>query len=310
MEPSSNTQSTYYNSKLKRQDMNISKKLLLVLAISITSSVLMAGGGWPQPKGKGYIKLSEWWTISDQHYTDQGRIDPNVTTGIFNTSIYAEYGLTDRLTAQIYFPFFSRTFQNNIFSETTGDLITPGEALNGIGDTDVTLKFGLTNPGSGLAVSTSFTLGLPFGNNSGGSQGNLQLGDGEFNQMIGLDVGTGWQSGNTPFYANANLAFNNRTIGFSDELRYGAELGAQVFNKKLWVIGRLSAVESLKNGDTAATATGTSIFANNTEFLTLGVELAYNLGEAWGVSVGYAGAVRGEVIFASPSYSAGVFTRF
>ncbi len=282
--------------------------LLLILFISTSS--LMGGGGWPQPKGKGYLKLSEWWVISDQHYTDSGLIDPNVTTGIFNTSIYAEYGFTNRLTGVLYFPFYSRTFSNNIVSGTTGEVITPGEAISGLGDTDLSLKYGITKPGSGLAIAVTATLGLPFGNSSGGTLGNLQLGDGEFNQMITADAGTGWQVGSIPFFANASLGYNNRTKEFSDEIRYGLELGANLFNNKLWVIGRLTGVESRRNGATAATANATSIFANNAEFTSIGAEIAYNIGENWGVSASATGAVRGELIFASPSYSFGVFSKF
>ena len=66
-----------------------------------------AGGGWPQPKGSGFIKYSNYWLIADQHYTGSGLIDPNRTNGIFSTSIYAEYGITDRLTGVVYFPFLT-----------------------------------------------------------------------------------------------------------------------------------------------------------------------------------------------------------
>ena len=159
-------------------------------------------------------------------------------------------------------------------------------------------------------MATTLTFGLPLGNDSGGSQGQLQLGDGEFNQLIAIDAGTGWEAGSTPFYANASLGFNNRNKGFSDEIRYSFELGAHLFNRKLWAIGRLTGTESLKNGDTAATTLSTSIFANNSEFLSIGGELAYNINDDLGVSVGFANAIRGEVIFASPSYTVGVFTTF
>ena len=284
-------------------------RILLSLLIMTTSFALCAGGGWPQPKGKGYFKLSEWWLVSDSHFTDQARTDPNVTTGIFNTSIYAEYGITDRLTAVLYFPFFSRNYQNNIISGTTEEIITPGEAINGIGDTDISLKYGLTKPGKGISVAATVTFGLPFGNDSGGSQKQLQIGDGEFNQILTVDVGTSWQNNNTPLYANFSLGFNNRTNSFSDEIRYTAELGAQILNKKLWVIGRVNAIESLKNGDTAV-SNATSVFANNSEFVTVGGELAYNIGKNWGLSVGFASPIRGEIIFDAPSYSAGFYTSF
>lgn len=285
------------------------KNNILITAILIFFTLqLTAGGGWPQPKGKGYLKLSEWWVISDQHFTDLGLIDPNVTTGIFNTSLYAEYGLTNRLTTVVYFPFYGKTYQNNIVSGTTGEVLQAGESISGIGDTDIGLKFGLTKPGSSLAISANLTLGLPLGNDSGGSQGALQLGDGEFNQIFSIDAGTGWQVGNTPFFANVNVGFNNRTQSFSDEIRFSAEVGANLFNKKLWVIGRLNGIESRKNGLAAANAT--SIFANNSEFVSIGAEVAYNITEKFGISASYSSAVRGEIIFASPSYSVGVFTSF
>jgi len=305
----SNNNNTLQLSNETILSMNLYRIFFTLFLISLTC-VLTAGGGWPQPKGKGYFKLTEWWLISDRHFTDQARRDPNVTTGIFTTSVYAEYGITDRLTAVLYLPFFSRTFQNNVLSGTTAEIITPGEAINGIGDTDISFKYGLTKPGKGISVSATATFGLPFGNDSGGSQGQLQIGDGEFNQILTLDAGTSWQNNNTPLYANVSLGFNNRNNGFSDEIRYTAELGAQIFNQKLWLIGRVNAIESLKNGDTAANSNSTSIFANNTEFVTVGGELAYNIGENWGVSVGYATPIRGEIIFAAPSYSVGFFTKF
>jgi len=284
---------------------------IIIALISISASAVTAGGGWPQPKGKGYLKLSEWWITSNQHFTDSGLIDPNVTMGIFNTSIYGEYGFTDRVTGIVYFPFFSRALQNNEVSATTNDIITPGDAVNGIGDADLSLKFGITDPNAGgLAVSATVTFGLPLGETAGGVRENLQLGDGEFNQMLTIDAGSGWQAGNIPMYANASLGYNNKTKGFSDEVRYGAEVGANIANKKLWIIARLSAVESTKNGDDRAPANATSIFANNTEFTSIGGEVAYNISDNWGVSASYMSAVRGEIIFASPSYSFGVFTKF
>jgi protein XagA len=288
--------------------MYIYRALLMTLLISLTAS-LMAGGGWPQPKGKGYFKLSEWWLISDQHYTDAGLIDPNITTGIWNTSIYAEYGLTDRLTGVLYFPFLSKTYQNNLISSTTNEILRPGESITGIGDSELSLKYGILKGDGGLALSATATIGLPLGEDAGGSDGQLQLGSGALSQMLKIDAGTGWQAGKIPMYANTSIGFNNRTKGFSDEFRYGIEIGAQLANKKIWLIGRLVGVESLKNGETAINNNASSIFANNTEFLSVGGELAYNINENWGVSVSMMTATRGEIILASPSYSVGVFTR-
>ena len=284
------------------------KNILLTLIINtIVLGTVYAGGPWPQPQGNAYIKLSEWWTVFDQHYTDTGLIDPNVTTGIFNTSVYAEYGFTDRVTGILNAPIVSRAFMNNLLSRTTNEVIVPGEAINTIGDIDLGVKVGLTKPGSSFPVALTVTFGLPTGNPAGGTQQNLQTGDGEFNQMIQLDAGRGFMLGNIPGYFSGFAGFNNRTKEFSEELRFGAELGLATPNRKLWITGKLNIVESLKNGATAATATSTSLFANNSEFTSIGVEASYYIGKRVGVSAGVTGAISGEIIAAAPSYTIGVF---
>lgn len=285
------------------------KNILLLIVLFSAAQAAQAGGGWPQPKGKGYFKLSEWWVISNRHYTDAGLLDPNVTNGIFNTSLYAEYGFTSRLTGVLYFPFFSRAYFNNTVSGTTGEVITPGEAINSIGDTDIGLKYGILTGGP-LALSATLTLGLPLGNDSGGSAGNLQTGDGEFNQLLQLDAGKSFRIGKIDAYANAYLGFNNRTNDFSDELRFGIEGGATFLGGRLTAIIRLYGVQSLNNGALPGElSTSTSIFANNTEHLSYSPELAYNITDKWGVSVSTGRAFSGRLIFANPSYSVGVFMK-
>ncbi|MEM7368976.1 MAG: hypothetical protein AAF587_10295 [Bacteroidota bacterium] len=277
------------------------------LLIGAIMPAALAGGGWPQPKGHGYFKLSQWWVISDQHYTDTGLKDPNITSGIFNTSLYAEYGLTNKLTGVVYFPFFSRALINNVRSATTQELITPGDAINSLGDTDISLKYGIFAKNQ-LSVSLTGTLGVPLGI-QGGIANNLQTGDGEWNQMLQVDAGISFPIGKINAYANAYGAFNNRTNGFSDEVRYGIEAGAPFLKDKLYVIMRLYGITSLKNGTTAGMVNSTSIFANNSEHLTFSPELNYFVNKNWGLSANAAIALRGRIIFSAPAYSAGVFFR-
>jgi hypothetical protein len=282
----------------------------IILSISIlllTASISYAGGPWPQPKGEGYFKLSEWWIIFDQHYTDQGLIDPNVTNGIFNTSFYGEYGVTDRFTLVLNAPLFSRAYNNNLRSATTDEIIAPGDAINSIGDIDLGFKFGLTGADAKIPVALSLTLGVPTGNSQGGIAENLQTGDGEFNQLIQLDAGRGFNIGSASSYISAHIGFNNRTNDFSEEFRYGFEWGVGLFDNRFWLNTKINGSESFKNGFNAASANATSIFANNSEFFSIGVEGNIHLTENFGISAGVANAVRGEIIAAAPSYSVGVF---
>ncbi|MGH1434134.1 MAG: hypothetical protein ACRBG0_06705 [Lewinella sp.] len=282
--------------------------LLLFTLLTLSTTMLHAGGPWPQAPGKAYLKLSEWWTVFDQHYTDAGLLDPNVTTGIFNTTFYAEYGITDRFTTIINAPLFSRNYVNNLRSTTTGELIQSGDAVNSLGDIDLGIKYGLTKPGSKFPVAATLILGLPTGRSVAGIQNNLQTGDGEFNQILQIETGTSFQLGKkVNSYASVYLGVNNRSNGFSEELRYGVEWGLGLMDQRLWFIGRLNSVESFKNGETAATVTSTSIFANNTEFSGVALEVAYYLKGRWGISASVAGAFRGEIIAAAPAYSVGIF---
>ena len=282
--------------------------IIFLCILFFLSGKVQAGGGWTQEKNHGYFKLGQWFLVSDQHFTDLGKIDPNITIGLFNTFVYGEYGITDKLTGVVYFPFFSRSYVNNTVSGTTGELLTPGDAINGLGDADISLKYSLVKNGS-IALSASVLFGLPIGNPSGGSANNLQTGDGEFNQMLQLDLGTGFKLGKANAYANLYTGFNNRTNGFSDEFRFGVEGGA-TFNKKLTLILRVIGVKSFKNGSFDDLSSSSSVFANNSEHISFSPEIAYNLTEKWGVSAGFGGAVFGRIISANPTYNFGIFHQF
>lgn len=283
------------------------KSLLLLIAVMSIQQIALAGGPWTKNQGTLFAKLSQWWLIFDEHYTDQGLLDPNVTTGVFNTSLYLEYGLTDRLTTVVNAPLLSRNYMNNLRSRTTNEILVEGEAINTLGDIDLSVKYAITPRKASIPVSATLTLGLPTGKTNQGKLQNLQTGDGEFNQMIRIDAGKSWQSESVSSYLTAYTGFNHRTNGFSEEIRLGAEFGLGLAKEKLWLTTRLDIVESLKNGLTAESISSTSIFANNTEFTSVGLEISYKITPSLGISAGAAGAVRGEIIAAAPSYSVGVF---
>jgi len=277
--------------------------LTIVIVLSFTFSA-RGGGGWPQPSGDGYFKLSQWWVVANQHFTNTGGIDPNATRATYITSLYGEYGFSDRLTGIAYLPFFARSLVYEQQSATTGDIIEPGDAINNIGDPEVGIKYGLIQ-NEWIFWSASLMLGVPLGQASGGESGTLQTGDGEFNQIIRFDISKSFRVGNQYPFATIYAGFNNRTNGFSDELRYGVEAGISVAN--FTGILRLDGIESFQNGVDNFNSIGTSIFANNAEYLSFSPEIAYKFTENWGISANTAMALSGELIFAAPSFSMGIF---
>lgn len=281
------------------------KKLIPTIAIIILSSQY-SFSQWTKAKGKGYYKISAWYLETDQHYTDAGDIDPNITRTNFNFNFYGQYGISKKWDLIAYVPFFSRIAQNDVVSGTTGQVLTEGEAINSIGDIDLGVNYGIFNKNS-WALSAIFKLGLPTGKNEGGSDGSFQTGDGEFNQLLQLNLGKPFKIYTQSFYGKVYLGFNNKTNGFSDQINTGLEVGTQVLKKKFWLIGRIRSLQSLHNGSLNAQNSQGSIFANNIEYVGAGGEIAYYVNKKLGVSLSYSSLLSGKIIAANPSFSAGVF---
>ena len=280
------------------------KKIVLSLLFISNIQIAFAGDGWVQEKNKGYFKLNQWWLIANQHFTNTGELDPNQTRATYITSLYGEYGISNKFTAILYFPFFTRSLSYDQKSSTTGDIIQEGEAINSVGDTELTIKYGLIQNDK-IALSTSLTLGLPFGISDGGSDGSLQTGIGEFYQMFRLDASKSFTIGNTYPFASIYGAFNHRSKNYSNEFKYGFKAGIEL-NKWLLIINTFG-VSSFKNVENDFGNSGTSIFGNNTEYFSVSPEIAYKFTERIGVTANVAVPIWGKLILASPSYSIGVF---
>ncbi len=261
---------------------------------------------WLEKKGNGYFKLSAWSLEAGQHYTNSGKIDPNATRGIFNLNLYGKYGLSDNWNVIAYIPFYVKSYQNNQVSQITNETLLKGEEFNSFGDMDLGVEYRLFKK-SKYAFSTTLTLGIPSGNSKGGSDGSHQTGDGEFNQIIRFNAGASFFLFKHSFYAKSYLGFNNKTENFSDEVRAGIETGTSFFGSKLFLLLRSNMVNSLRNGSLNASNSSGSIFANNVEFISIGGEVAWKFTKKIGLSFAYNSAISGKVIYAAPSYSAGVF---
>jgi len=280
----------------------MTKKLIFVLFFLSIALSSLAGGGWPQPKGRGYFKLSQSYLLSPKYFDGTGTlIDLTPSFGYFATSFYGEFGFTDRLTGIIYMPFFARAVKNELRFNQSG-INEAGASLNSFGDTDIAVKYGLI-VNKPIVVSATVLFGLPLGDNGAANANALQTGDGEFNQMLRIDASHSFYP--KKFYVSAYAAFNNRTAGFSDEVRFGAEIGLTL--KKFIPIFKVSTVHSLFNGDVSATQNG--IFSNNTEFISPSLELNYQITEKMGVSASMATALAARNILASPNFGVGVYLK-
>jgi len=273
-------------------------KKIIITALFLLPITVFAQG-WVKEKGKGYFKVAQNIVSSNEYFAPNGDRVPVTTISQFGTSIYGEYGLSDKITGVINFPFYVKQTINDVQFRQSGRTI-PGDEFGAVGDADLGIKYGFLQD-KPIVLSTSLILGLPLGKVNGGSSGILQTGDSEFNQLIRLDASHSFYP--KPIYVNVYSGFNNRTKDFSDEVRYGFEIGFPF--KKFIPILKVNGVASLKNGE--ALSSQGSLFANNIEYLSPSLDLNYQINTKIGLSAAVAGAIYGKNVLRAPNYNFGVF---
>lgn len=133
-------------------------KYLIVLLFTFSFSKAQ----WLKEKGKGYYKLGAWSLLADEHFTNLGGVDPNATRGLFISSFFAHYGLSNKVNLITYIPFFVKNYQFAQISKTTGKEYKPRREFNSLGDINLAVEFKIT-PLSKWAFSGTLLLGIPSG---------------------------------------------------------------------------------------------------------------------------------------------------
>ncbi|MDX1907560.1 MAG: hypothetical protein SF053_11045 [Bacteroidia bacterium] len=277
--------------------------LSLAAFLMLAGGTVRAGGPWASGKNHGYAKLGQRAIVGRNFFNLSGEIIPITTTGVYITSFYGEYGLTNRLTARAYLPFYFRSTLNEVRYEPSGRVV-PGDVLNSVSDVDVSLSYALIQ-GKPFALGASLQLGLPVGNPGGGATGLLQSGDGEFNQLLRLEAGYSFHP--APVFVHGSAGFNNRTRGFSDDLHFTLE-GGITLRERVTLILKSYAVIPLRNGDANLSTTG--LFSNNIQYISFGPEVNVRLAGEWGISAAIFGAGAGRNVLAAPSLESGVYVKF
>jgi len=287
---------------------------IAIFIVLLFAGQAIAGGGWPQPVGEGYFKLSQSMIRAKQYFNPDGDLIDITTTSVYMTSIYGEFGIANRLTGLIYAPVFVRSTINNRESTLNGR-VEPGDEFNGIGDFDLGLKYGLITKGA-IPVSASLVLGLPIGKNVGGESELLQTGDGEFNQLLRLEASHSFSG--APIYATLLVGYNNRgsatfkyasgeeTINYADQFQWGGEIGWTPSSKLLVSVKWLH-LSSLDNGDDMGNTGSSSVFGNNISYFSITPEVNLGLTDNFGLSASVGTVMSAKNILAAPNINFGLY---
>jgi hypothetical protein len=274
------------------------KRTIFYLLLLMITGQTWAGGGWTNKKGNGFFSLSQSMIYGNFYFNQDAQVISSPSLGVFTTNLYGEYGITDRFTGILYSPFLTSVNRQGGI-DSTGQVFNPDQAI-GLGDLDIGIKYGWVQ--GSVNIATSVIFGLPTGNHFAGETGTLHLGDGEFNQLIKLDVSAGLNNG---LFTTVFGGFNNRTNGFSDEIHVGGELG---YSRNKWIAivkiyGRYSVFNETPRKDSPIPG----IYSDNIEYLAISPQVLYRLKNNWGVMGEIGFAAHGRNIIASPAFQLGVF---
>lgn len=281
---------------MKRRSIVLISLVMCSLCVSEAQA-----GAWTQKRGRGFYKLEGRFIYAQRFFEPDGKIIDIPTLSDYTTSFYGEYGLSHRVTLIAYVPFYKRIALNRQIGEPSGFVYFAGDSVSGFADSDVGVRFGLKQ-NRATVLSTRVMFGLPLGKDE--QQNGLLTGDGEFNQLLALELGHSFYP--LPLYFSGELGFNNRTQGFSDELRYAAELGYTFWGNATLAM-KFVGVASLKNGADNVRGGMGGLYANNVSYLALGPSLFLQLNKNVGVTAGIDGATYGQNVLAAPSYSLGIY---
>ncbi len=264
-----------------------------------------AQSGWTRNKGGFFGKMGVFTLSGKELFTPDG--EKQLADKFYQTTIaaYAEYGITKNLTAILNYPAFK--FQGYEGFST----------VSGIGDPQLELKFALFKK---IPV-VSFTVGaeLPFAKQNNISraekadefgnirENNLPTGDGDFNYWGTLAVSTGF--GQTPGWFTIWSQYNNRTKGFRDQIRFGAELGYK-WTPQFWTNARLTGVTS----QNLASGTGTFISGDGAEFTIFALGASFEFVKHWSLTFDYQTysdfIVKRKNLYSTPLYQLGISAEF
>lgn len=283
--------------------MNINPRILLLfLAFSLCFiSPTQAGGPWPAGKGGGFLQLSNTFIRYQELLMYKLGNTPLRRSVLDNTiQVYAEYGLTDKFTAQLVLP-YKVTATGDMLYETTYpnyDTLLSGR-LNGFSNISFAGKYTFFDDGFMMAGQLKTEARTFSYDNLTG----LRTGYGTWAFVPSILFGGGFGKG----YAYGETGMAVRTHGYSEEIRSNLEVGYSPF-KNFWTAIVLDTRRSLRNGEYIdGNGHHTALYVNDQEFDAWGLKFSYQLENKLGLSAAFYGAFGGRYVAAFPTLNVGVF---
>ncbi|WP_046755285.1 transporter [Kordia jejudonensis] len=274
------------------------KNLYTIIAL-LSSAILFAQSPWTQEKGKFYTQLS-FTTIANY---DEVFGDPEYTTDREITDntlqFYGEYGLTSKTTLLLNVPL---KFIN------TGDAVsqnpfTSEETISSFGN----IGFGVKHQFYKKKWIVSGQLQVEANTGMFDRPSGIRTGRDAWTFTPTINIGRSFDT----FYVQAFTGIDLTTNNYSNNFKFGGEVGTKV-HSKIWLVGFLDIVNSFNDGDINLPISnlGTALYVNNQEYAAFGLKAIGEINKSFGGVLTFGGAFSGNNVAKQAALTVGVYHKF
>ena len=286
---------------------------LSIMAMAITSTANAQGllDGFAPKKNELSVTASYTNSTFDEFYVGTDKVDVPVHEEISQDiiSLYAKYGITDRLSVVLSVPYISADNDSGLADPVNGE-----NSISGVQDISVALKYTTASfdlKGNNLDFITGLTANIP--TNDYEPNGILSLGSG----ALAIDVTTGLHyKAKSGFFSTVLASYSFRGDADNNLLPEGGDFGvpnAFLLNSKVGYASDFIYVEawaSLQNSeegrDISDADFGGRFPETNVDYTKVGITLYKNIIPQIGLSLGYGKVIDGRNVGQSTTYSAGL----
>lgn len=191
------------------------KKVIMLSVVGLLGfQFASAQSPWTREKGKAYVQLGVTSLSYDTVQFDGNKLEDQGDYSDITVQAYAEYGITDKLEAQLVLPYKTASYKNAGFSES----------ISGIGNISLGLKYKLSNK------NWKISLGILYSANSIKKDKELVVSTTGINASTILPYVTIGSSHNKWYYFG-NIGYGYMDNDYSDYFKATIEVGYNVIPK-------------------------------------------------------------------------------
>ncbi len=272
------------------------KKLnLIVLVVLIFSQLSFGQSPWTREKGKSYVQLG-FSSIFFDKLADVGGKEKDLGGDYTDVTLqaYADYGITNKLEAQLVVPFKSVGY--SIKNSSTS------ESFSGIGNVSLGLKYKLLDSkwklSSGLLLTPKTS--------QYDAKSGLSTGLNATTALPYITIGTS----NGKWYYYGNLGYGYMTNDYSDFMRLNAEVGYQIIEKGHLIFALDTRNVLIKEKAYDNDLKQTVSFGDRIEYNAFGLKFNYEFSkDKFGVNAAGYGAFGIKNAPLAPSLNVGLYAK-